>query len=486
MRDDDLRALLRDWNPWWLAGGTGDRTAWTATDQVLRDRATFDQGYRSTVLADVAAEPTGGRLHVMRGPRRVGKSVALKDLATALCERDDLSPWQLIYFPADEMRDRDLRRAITLGRELTRTAGDRPRVWLVDEITSVTGWTATIKSLRDNSPLAGDTVVLTGSSATAAAEADRDLGAGRAGVTNPHPFRLLLPMSFAEFLATTEPSLPRPAPIGPWEIQSRAVAELAATFDPYADILDLAWQRYLESGGFPRAVAEHTRTGQVSTTFGRDLVAWLRADVDPEAPQESVPLLLDAIHRRTANPLNLRAASHALGTTRSYLDRRLHRLVSAFGALWCPQRSDTGHRVPGSQPKLYLLDPVLTQIAVRLRPGLPHPDFSYLTEAAVGVTLARAIDRCSPGRLLDGDTIGYARTTTGGEVDFAPVPVATTSSDQVTTPIESKWVSDGWRGEARTIEAKYGRGVLATKNLTSTGTTAAWALPAPLVALLLG
>jgi hypothetical protein len=54
----------------------------------------------------------------------------------------------------------------------------------------------------------------------------------------------------------------------------------------------------------------------------------------------------------------------------------------------------------------------------------------------------------------------------------------------MTTPVEAKWVSHNWRREARTMESMFGNGVLATKNITDTR-TAVWALPAPLVALLL-
>ena len=41
-----------------------------------------------------------------------------------------------------------------------------------------------------------------------------------------------------------------------------------------------------------------------------------------------------------------------------------------------------------------------------------------------------------------------------------------------------------WRSEARAIEGKFGRGIVATKNITNLS-HASWALPAPLVALLL-
>ena len=99
--------------------------------------------------------------------------------------------------------------------------------------------------------------------------------------------------------------------------------------------------------------------------------------------------------------------------------------------------------------------------------------------------MARAIDFAQPGRCLAQDTIGYLRTGQGSEIDFSPVSVPAGSGPQLTTPLESKWVSQGWRAEARTLEAKFGRGILATSNIFDTSTNV-WALPAPVIALLLG
>lgn len=76
MRDDEIRSRLTLLNPWWRAAATGgDPTPWAADDRVLRDRGQYDLGYRSPVLDDVADGPVDDKLVVLRGPRRVGKSV---------------------------------------------------------------------------------------------------------------------------------------------------------------------------------------------------------------------------------------------------------------------------------------------------------------------------------------------------------------------------------------------------------------------------
>lgn len=110
----------------------------------------------------------------------------------------------------------------------------------------------------------------------------------------------------------------------------------------------------------------------------------------------------------------------------------------------------------------------------------PHPD----PHPRRGLHLARAIDHIDGGRLIANDTIGYARTGAGNEVDLLPVPVTGPAGPTRTVPLEGKWVDGRWRSDARTIEGEYGQGILATKSILSTDHPT-WAIPAPLLALLL-
>ena len=102
----------------------------------------------------------------------------------------------------------------------------------------------------------------------------------------------------------------------------------------------------------------------------------------------------------------------------------------------------------------------------------------------MAVALARSIDALHPSRLIEQRAVGYLRTGSGNEVDFAAMPIAVGGQRTVTCPIEVKWVSDGWRSEARTIVGKYGHGVVATKNIIDLSGSV-WAIPAPILALLL-
>lgn len=489
MQQGEIRSRLVEVNPWWKARAAGsDPLAWVDDDQVLRDRKRHDVGFRSPILHDIAEGPVTDSLVILRGPRRVGKSVALKDVAARLCTRPDVDPRQIVYLPADGMTAANLGRAVTHAVELTRSVdadGRRSRIWLLDEVTSVDGWTTRLKYLRDNTPFGEDTVVCTGSSWSDASSAERDLFAGRAGSSSTHRARLLLPMSFREVLAATRSDMPLPPVVPPWDVQSDATRLALTDMELFIDDFDLAWHSYLTSGGFPRAVAEHARTGDVSDSFVSDLTAWLHRDVDAEAADDSVPLLLHELEQRLTAPLNRTNVSEKLGYgSRQTFDLRLRRLVRCFAAVWCHQVDDHGVRVSGAQSKLYLVDPLLAQLGPRVRAGLTPPDLSRLTEAALGVALAAAIEQRQPGRWLTADSIGYVRTS-GGEIDFAPVPLPTSAgSAATTTPVESKWVSAGWRPGALAVESRYGRGIVATRNVLDLSHRA-WAIPAPIVALLL-
>ena len=488
MRDDELGRLLSEANPWWRAAAAGqDPTAWTQAHRLLRDRARYDLGYRAHVIEDLAREPVGDALVILTGPRRVGKSVALLDLAEALCKRPDVDPRQVVHLPCDGFAARDLRRAFTLGRELTRFVdrdGPHPRVWLLDEVTGIPGWTTTVKAARDGTHVGSDTVVLSGSRWLATEDVEGNLLAGRAGTGGARRVRHVFPMTFRNFAAVTRPTLAPLARIGPPDLQSPAVEAILQGIAFDIDGYDFAWQDYLRIGGFPRAVAEFYRNGMVSEGYIEDLQAWLRTDVDPDREADAIPILLSELERRMSSPLNVRAAAEALHYSRNSFPPRLQRLVSGFASIWCPQRDEHGARVAGAQSKLYLTDPLLAWIPSRLRAGLPEPDMTRLTEAAIGVALARAIDQLQPRRWVNGDTIGYLRTASDGEIDLAPVPVPSSAGTQTTVPLESKWVETNWRSEARVIENKFKRGILATKSILDLRHPV-WAVPAPVLALLL-
>jgi uncharacterized protein len=291
-------------------------------------------------------------------------------------------------------------------------------------------------------------------------------------------------MSFAEILFATGSAALVPPRLSVAELQTSSAAATIQDFSYFTGELDLAWQKFLETGGFPRAVGSNHLRGEVDRVFARDLLAWLSSDVVPGEPAESVTELISVLHRRSGSPLDVKSTADVLHTSRDRLRTRLERLVGTFGAIWCHQADGDGNRRQGSQSKLYFSDPLIARLPSLTDSSAAPPDLTRSTEAALGVGLARAVDALHPMRYVEQRAVAYLRTGSGSEIDFAALPVAVGAQRTTSCPVESKWVSDGWRAEARTIAGKYGRGIVATKDITDL-TGAVWAVPAPILALLL-
>ncbi len=139
MRDDELRRLFYDRNPWWRAGDSIIETdRWISSNRLIKDLESYDLGYRSNILDDLVVGDLSNPLIILTGPRRVGKSVALIELVKQILSSGRIDPRQIIYLPCDGFTPRDIGRALTLGRDLTRIVDQtvqKSRSWLLDELT---------------------------------------------------------------------------------------------------------------------------------------------------------------------------------------------------------------------------------------------------------------------------------------------------------------------------------------------------------------
>ena len=86
----------------------------------------------------------------------------------------------------------------------------------------------------------------------------------RAGTSQTRRTRQLLPLTFRNYLVATRPALPLPPVLHPAEFQTPHAQSDLLALAFCADDYDLDWQSYLTCGGFPRAVAEHHNSGEVS------------------------------------------------------------------------------------------------------------------------------------------------------------------------------------------------------------------------------
>ena len=151
-----MQRMLVATNRWWR-----NPRGWPMDDPDLREAGEAPFRYSADVLDDLAP----GGLYVLRGPRRVGKSVEIKRTIETLIG-GGVEPRRVLHASVDGWRAGDLGGLVTAARQLTPNGGRR--FWFIDEITGITdGWPERIKWLRDNDArFRTDTVVLTGSSAS--------------------------------------------------------------------------------------------------------------------------------------------------------------------------------------------------------------------------------------------------------------------------------------------------------------------------------
>jgi hypothetical protein len=94
--------------------------------------------------------------------------------------------------------------------------------------------------------------------------------------------------------------------------------------------------------------------------------------------------------------------------------------------------------------------------------------------AGKSVAMKRAVARTEHLALLDEAALLVQRNPdTGSEIDFV--------GPLLQTPIESKYVSQKWRGRRRMLEEHHGRGILATRDILDVSGNI-WAIPAGLLA----
>ena len=463
MKRGEIQQMIVATNRWWR-----DPVGWTASDPDLREAAEAPFDYHAKVLADLRP----GGLYVLRGPRRVGKTVEVKRAIHGLLA-GGVAPRRIAHMAVDGLRSRDLGMLVDAADALM--LEDGRRFWFIDEVTGITdGWPDRIKWLRDNDArFRTDTVVLTGSSASDLTAATKAL-AGRRGDAAAAD-RVLLPMGFRSFVSLVSPELPPSAP-GPWGIPDCTPSHLAnacGILTPWLDVLIRAWDAYLRIGGFPAAVARYVAAREEPVTLRASLIDVIHGDAFRRADWSRAQSkhLLRRLEANLCSSLNVTSLANQAGVAQTTVKRRISELREAF-VIWPCHREEGLRPKLGAQSKLYFTDPVYTQLASNAA-----ADFSRLSQQQLGVALLRASERATPGAYLEFERVLHHRTNTHREIDFVGPAFGGLG-------IESKYVDGGWRRTALTLKASPWRGIVATRSELDLANEVA-AVPTALLAWLL-
>ncbi|HUB37152.1 MAG TPA: ATP-binding protein [Solirubrobacteraceae bacterium] len=378
----------------------------------------------------------GAGVHILRGPRQVGKSTDLK-LLVSRALREGGPARDVVYLSFDLLEDRPAGELVrSVGRALELARGGASKLLLLDEVTAAPSWRTAIKVLWDDGRIDRDVVVCTGSSAMDLAEGAAERLPGRRGMGRD---MLVLPQGFAAFARACDADVPPGLGLTVGELlgEDGRLELLAAQV--HLPALRLALERYLRFGGLPAAVAE-AAAGLAEPSEEVRRVLWDSLVREVQRRGASVPAtqaLLERIvrslggkvswsriARELAVPLGAVARRRGAGvndprTVQSYVELLAMNYFALILYFW---KADAGSGDLAKDKKLYLGDPLLYTIATE-RTGLPRDPHAEV-ENALALALYRRyepVERCAEGFRAP-ERLHVWGTRRGGEIDFVCGP----------------------------------------------------------------
>ena len=415
-------------NSWWFEGGL-----WQDPD-LKRVKSSYLK-YHPQPIEPQECESLG--VITLRGPRRAGKTVTLKLLVADLLEKEGWEGRNILWTSFETFRTLS-----QIEEHLVRLQNQhRPKLIVVDEVTSVIGWQRVIKKLRDNGTLANTTLILTGSSAFDLKSGVERM-AGRRG-TIQFPDRVLLPMSFSDFT------------------QQLAVGDL--TFPPFEQV-----RHFLGVGGFPFRVDEFIRTFKTNTQWNQlkgfqvfdDVVFY---EVTRRRLDRNIALeVFSRLSQIQSNAVSLEAFSKPMTISRDTAKKYISALGDSFLLATIFSFDTSRNRVaPRKDRKFLWIDPSLGSLAEWLGQGEPASE-AVRAEWAVGSELLRRYEvRLWEGLSAPRNLFTW-KSSSGNEIDYLVINKA----KKFFLPVEVKYQQSISDWDFQVMERAFKKGELVTPNFS--------------------
>jgi uncharacterized protein len=409
--------VMRRFNPWWegkaYSAPAFHRTAFFACRKLLDD----DKIRRAVLLS---------------GPRRVGKTTILKQLAEAALQAEK-EPLSVCYLSLDHpvLSKLPLLDLLELYHENIRPEG-RPVLLLLDEVQYSEEWDLHLKQLIDHRP--EYRIAATGSASIQHRRKLSESGVGR-WVTVPAPT-----LSFSEFLQIrNEETSGLASGPGFEELRAMQPGQFVLTAGRFR-ALRPRFGRYLLLGGFPESALKDDmeychnflREDVIDRVLKRDMTSLFHFRNTADLEKLFVYLCLN-----DGGLFSITDCAKALGSTRPTVANYLEALEEANLLYLLPPFRRTGKKALKAAPKVYLADATFAN-AVLLRGEeilADGKEMGKIVESAVLRHLLAYYHHFTP-------EITYWR---GGrrdrEVDFI------VRTPRLTLPIEVKYRSDASLGK---------------------------------------
>ncbi len=331
-------------NPWWKG------EAWINNDPDLSQINVQERIPRRIVPLN------DGKITLIRGVRRAGKSFYIKTLIESLVKTVD--PLKVIYVPCDRFTMREVRALID---ELRRRHGE---IYIfLDEITYLKGWRIFLKELGEDNI----TAVATGSNPVELKK-ESELLPGRGLEGSEYYFN---PLNFREFASYMNTRLP--------EITFEYNNPETERFIPWFEELDGLFYSYLQTGGFPEAVLDLKKHGRISEERYEEFIRLVLGEIAKSGKNEEIAReILEVIINLRGNRADYVSIARKVGishpTVREYLSTlESARLIYTLEA-WDISKKRHAHR---KEKKIVFQSPL---IALALAKYIGEDPFEFLEE----------------------------------------------------------------------------------------------------------
>ena len=363
-------------------------------------------------------------VYILRGPRQVGKTTLLMRIIRELLLEKKVDPRRAFCFACDMGGIRDdqsikdlLETYLSWVRNLI---PDQRLFILLDEVTYTQNWATGIKVVADQGKLRGVTLIATGSHAVELKRGGERMP-GRRG-SEAEIDKLLLPMSFREYMETVEPALIEKLPeIADWSRESlyRQASEIAI-FD---SSVQNHFQNFLICGGFPRSVSQYFSKKAIGKEIYDIYLQAILGDVAKLGRREDyVRQLVFRIFEKMTNPVDWRTLVQEteIGAHKTVGDYALElELLFIWHVIY--QVINLGKPLPAfkKRRKVYFQDPLIFHTLRSWSYGFPDPfkmtsdflliprDRAVLVEEIVASHLKRSFDQVFYWRKGEEDEIDF-------------------------------------------------------------------------------
>jgi len=357
-----LRSLLDPYNPWWMPG-----SKW---EEDLPD-------YRRPVVADVLADLRDlPQVVSITGPRRVGKSTAVKQVIHHLLKSVHIDPQRILYFSFDDpevFASSEAQRAIFDLLVAHHSAKARTSYFFLDEIQRLPKWELFIKKYYDlKHPIR---FVVSGSASSPIFRSSQESLLGR--IKDRH----LLPFSFREYCqyqlrggpefaqaVESERGLKAALLDGDGMRALQCANRLQEKLRPFEAAVDDALNRYCCEGGFPEVwnlpdpvrKIEYLMEQQVRKVLYEDLMA-----LTQYRKPENVLRFFVYLLARPGAEINTTTVAKEAGVERRVVEENLPRLEMTDLIMRIRKFSHQPLRVRQGSIKCYPVDMALRNAVLK-------------------------------------------------------------------------------------------------------------------------